>query len=240
MAQVIREYEALTPEHCVFATNTSAIPIGRLAEASKRPDKFIGMHYFSPVDKMPLLEIIRHAGTSDETVSRAYAMGLKQGKTPIIVKDVPGFYVNRSLGPFMDEGMALLMDGAKIADLDKALTAFGFPVGPMTLVDEVGLDVANNVAKFLAADLGNRVGTADPTMLDKVVAMGWLGRKSGKGMHIFPPGKVRAVCWCVCVLVCGCVCCGAGGQVHEGRAAVLAGVSRLYICIWIAAWCGDF
>jgi len=147
------------------------------------------MHYFSPVDKMPLLEIIRHPGTSDDTVARVYDMGLKQGKTPIIVKDVPGFYVNRCLGPFMDEGMALLLDGAKIKDLDSALTKFGFPVGPMTLIDEVGLDVANNVAKFLATDLGARVGTADPTMLDQVLAKGWYGRKSGKGMHIFPAGK---------------------------------------------------
>eukprot|EP00730_Choanoeca_flexa_P010529 TRINITY_DN1845_c0_g1_i1.p1 TRINITY_DN1845_c0_g1~~TRINITY_DN1845_c0_g1_i1.p1 ORF type:complete len:762 (+),score=235.29 TRINITY_DN1845_c0_g1_i1:30-2315(+) len=191
--KVIKEYEAITPDHCVFATNTSAIPIGQLAQASKRPDKFVGMHYFSPVDKMPLLEIIRHEGTSDDTVGRAYAMGLKQGKTPIIVKDVPGFYINRSLGPFMDEGMALLLDGAKISQVDKALTTWGFPVGPMTLIDEVGLDVANNVAKFLATDLGNRVGTADPELLDRVIAKGWLGRKSGTGMHIFPKKGKKTV-----------------------------------------------
>ena len=90
----------------------------------------------------------------------------------------------------MDEGMAILLDGAKIKDVDNALTKWGFPVGPMTLIDEVGIDVANNVAKFLATDLGNRVGTADPKLLDAVLAKGWYGRKSGTGLHIFPK-KVR-------------------------------------------------
>jgi 3-hydroxyacyl-CoA dehydrogenase len=86
----------------------------------------------------------------------------------------------------MDEGMAMLLDGAKIKEVDNALTKWGFPVGPMTLIDEVGIDVANNVAKFLATDLGDRVGTADPKLLDAVLAKGWYGRKSGTGLHIFP------------------------------------------------------
>eukprot|EP01147_Barroeca_monosierra_P007356 gene7356-504_t len=187
--KIIKHFEEITPDHCIFATNTSAIPITKLAIASKRPQNFIGMHYFSPVDKMPLLEIIRHEGTSDETTSRAYELGLKQGKTCIVVKDVPGFYVNRCLGPYSDEGMALLLDGASIATVDQALVKYGFPVGPMTLVDEVGIDTAASVGRTLREDLGNRIGTADPELLEKVVQKGFLGRKSGKGLHIFPKGK---------------------------------------------------
>eukprot|EP00056_Hartaetosiga_gracilis_P020971 m.22122 g.22122 ORF g.22122 m.22122 type:complete len:751 (+) comp8806_c0_seq1:27-2279(+) len=190
---IIREIEAITPEDCVFATNTSAIPITKLAEASTRPQNFIGMHYFSPVEKMPLLEIIRHPGTSDETAARAFAMGLRQGKTPVFVKDVPGFYVNRSLGPYSDEGLALLLDGAKIDQVDNALLKFGFPVGPMTLVDEVGIDVAVSVGKTLKDDLGVRIGTADETLMQTVVERGMLGRKSGKGMHIFPKNGKKSV-----------------------------------------------
>ena len=187
--KIIKQFESITPDHCIFASNTSAIPIAKLAEASKRPDKFIGMHYFSPVEKMPLLEIIRTKDTSDDTVARAFAMGLQQGKTPIVVKDVAGFYVNRALGPYSDEGLALLLDGAGIKAVDSALTSFGFPVGPMTLVDEVGIDVAASVGKNLAGDLGIRVGTADPALIERCISQGWLGRKTGKGMHIFPAGK---------------------------------------------------
>ncbi|EGD74991.1 trifunctional enzyme subunit alpha [Salpingoeca rosetta] len=191
--KIIKQFEAITPAHCVFATNTSAIPITKLAEASSRPEQFIGMHYFSPVDKMPLLEIIRHPGTSDETTARAYDMGLKQGKTVIVVKDVPGFYVNRCLGPYSDEAMAVLLDGASIEEIDRAMVKYGYPVGPMTLVDEVGIDTAASVGKTLQGDLGERIGTADPELLEKVVAKGFLGRKTGKGLHIFPPRGKKTV-----------------------------------------------
>lgn len=186
--RVIAEYESATPSHCIFASNTSAIPIGTLAEGSSRPDKFVGMHYFSPVPKMPLIEIIPHAGTSKETLAAAYAMGLKQGKTPIVVKDVPGFFVNRCLGPYSDEGMALLLDGAGVNDINEAMLDYGFPVGPMSLLDEVGIDVGASVQKNLKEDLGVRVGTADPAVMDRVLEAGWLGRKTGKGLFVYPPG----------------------------------------------------
>jgi len=187
--KVIKELEAVVPKHCVFASNTSAIPIAELAKASSRPENFVGMHYFSPVDKMPLLEIITHAGTSDEAASAAYEVGLKQGKTPIIVKDVPGFFVNRCLGPYSDEGVALLQGGADADTLNKAMLSYGFPVGPMSLVDEVGIEVAASVIKNLKDDLGVRVGASDGAMLDEAIEAGMLGRKTGKGMFTYPPGK---------------------------------------------------
>jgi enoyl-CoA hydratase/long-chain 3-hydroxyacyl-CoA dehydrogenase len=183
--KIIRELEAVLPAHAIVASNTSAIPIAKLAAASKRPENFIGMHYFSPVDKMPLLEIITHAGTSDETVSKAFEVGLKQGKTPIVVKDVPGFFVNRCLGPYIDEAMALLQSGADVNGINKAMVQYGFPVGPMSLADEVGIDVAASVPKNLAGDLGVRVGAADLQMLDDIVATNSLGRKTGKGMFLY-------------------------------------------------------
>jgi len=184
--RVIKEMEEVLPEHCVFATNTSAIPIGDIAKGSKRPEQLIGMHYFSPVPQMPLLEIIPHAGTSDSTIATAYNVGVKQGKTCITVKDVPGFYVNRCLGPFLVEVSALARDGASLELLDKSMTNFGMPVGPVTLADEVGIDVSNKVANFLSdADLGVRMTGGDISLMGDMVEKGWLGRKSGQGFYTY-------------------------------------------------------
>jgi enoyl-CoA hydratase/long-chain 3-hydroxyacyl-CoA dehydrogenase len=174
---VIKEMEEVLPEQCVFATNTSAIPSEDIAHGSKRPDQLSGMHYFSPVPQMPLLEIIPHKGTSDQTIAAAYNVGVKQGKTCITVKDVPGFYVNRCLGPFLVEVSALARDGASLELLDKSMTNFGMPVGPVTLADEVGIDVSNKVATFLSnADLGVRMTGGDISLMGDMVEKGWLGR----------------------------------------------------------------
>jgi enoyl-CoA hydratase / long-chain 3-hydroxyacyl-CoA dehydrogenase len=135
---IVKDMEAITPEHCVFATNTSAIPIASIAEGASRPQNIVGMHYFSPVPQMPLLEIIPHAGTSDFATATAFEVGTKQGKTCIVVKDVPGFYVNRCLGPFLVEVSALIQDGVPLEKLDNCMKKFGMPVGPITLADEVG------------------------------------------------------------------------------------------------------
>jgi enoyl-CoA hydratase/long-chain 3-hydroxyacyl-CoA dehydrogenase len=183
--KVIKELEEVIPKHCVLASNTSAIPIAKLAAGSSRPENFVGMHYFSPVDKMQLLEIITHEGTSQETVSAAFEVGLKQGKIPIVVKDVPGFFVNRCLGPYSDEAVALIQAGAGVNQLNKAMLGFGFPVGPMSLVDEVGIEVAASVIKNLKEDLGIRVGASNTAMLDEAVAAGMLGRKTKKGMFVY-------------------------------------------------------
>ena len=194
---VIKETEQYIPEHCVFATNTSALPIAEIAKASKRPENIIGMHYFSPVDKMPLLEIIPHEGTSENTIATAYDVGLRQGKTTICVKDVPGFYVNRSLGPYMSEVMDLVMDGADPLRVDKALKSFGFPVGPINLADEVGIDVAGHVQSFLGDNLGVRMSSPHKnasTILPKMMEKGLLGKKSGKGFFEYDKkGKRKGV-----------------------------------------------
>jgi len=185
--KVIREMEAIVPEHCIIASNTSTLPIGEIAAAAKRPENVVGMHYFSPVDKMPLLEVIMHEKTSKATAAAAVDVGLRQGKTVIAVKDVPGFYVNRCLGPTMVESLAMMQEGISPDAINKALTDFGYPVGGITLCDEVGIDVAQHVVSNLEGEqpkfLGARMGGADTGMLKDFVAAGLLGRKAGKGFY---------------------------------------------------------
>lgn len=191
--KIVASIEEVTPEHCIFATNTSAIPIGDIAWGSKRPEQIIGMHYFSPVPQMPLLEIIPHSGTSNATKATAFEVGTKQGKTCIVVKDVPGFYVNRCLGPYLVEVSALLCDGVGLEQLDKSVKNFGMPVGPITLADEVGIDVTYHVAKFLSnADLGTRMQGGDITLMQTMMEKGWLGKKSSKGFYSYN-GKKKSL-----------------------------------------------
>lgn len=181
--KVVRELEEFVPEHCVIATNTSALPIIEISSASKRPENIVGLHYFSPVEKMPLLEIISTPKTSQETLSKAFAVGLKQGKTPILVKDVPGFYVNRCLGPFMVEVMILLLRGVDPLLIDEAMVEFGFPVGPLSLADEVGLDVAYHVFKYLQKHLPTRM-EGGVELIEAIVQKGLLGKKTGQGFFV--------------------------------------------------------
>jgi len=191
--KIIQQVEEVTPDHCVFATNTSAIPIADIAapgEEVKRSENVVGMHYFSPVPSMPLLEIIPHAGTSGEALATAFAVGNKQGKTCIVVKDVPGFYVNRCLGPILMEVSALVKEGVPFDRLDKAMKKFGMPVGPITLIDNVGVDVASKVSSYLAsADLGVRMGGGDLSLMSKMVEKGWLGKKTNQGFYTYSGKK---------------------------------------------------
>lgn len=188
--RVLAETEAVTHDGCIFASNTSSLPITELAKASRRPELVIGMHYFSPVNKMPLLEIITHPGTAEWVTATCVEVGRKQGKTVIVVNDGVGFYTSRILAPYMNEAAYLLAEGADIAELDKALVDFGFPVGPITLLDEVGIDVAHKVGPIMEAAFGKRL--AAPKTLDRVIEDGRLGRKNKKGFYTYN-GKKKEV-----------------------------------------------
>ena len=185
--KLLQEVEAVTKDHCIFASNTSAIPIAKIAEAAKRPENVIGMHYFSPVPMMPLLEIILHKGTSKQTAAAAMEVGSRQGKTPIFVNDGPGFFTTRVLAPFMTEVTGLVADGVQLDQIDQALKSFGMPVGPITLMDEVGIDISIHVGKFMAStELAVRVSGGNPEILLKMAEKGNLGRKTGKGWYLYP------------------------------------------------------
>jgi 3-hydroxyacyl-CoA dehydrogenase / enoyl-CoA hydratase / 3-hydroxybutyryl-CoA epimerase len=181
--QVLRETEAAIRPSAIFATNTSTIPIALIAQASSRPERVLGMHFFSPVHKMPLLEIITTEETYPQVTATAVAYGKKLGKTVIVVNDGPGFYVNRILSPYLNEAAILLDQGVAIDLIDKAIVDFGFPVGPITLVDEVGLDVAVKAGKIMADAFPDRMQPAKS--IQSVVAAGRYGRKSKKGFYAY-------------------------------------------------------
>jgi len=188
--EMLKAFEAVNTTG-VFATNTSSIPIADIASQAARPEAVIGMHYFSPVNKMPLLEVIPTPRTSPEVIATAVALGKKQGKTVIIVGDAPGFYTNRVLGPYMNEAAWLLAEGAAIDELDAALVDFGYPVGPITLLDEVGIDVGAKVSKILHAVFGDWMKPSEA--FEAVLKSGRLGRKNGRGFYTYGEGKKKVV-----------------------------------------------
>ncbi|MDC1255964.1 fatty acid oxidation complex subunit alpha FadJ [bacterium] len=184
---MVADIEKHCKETTIFASNTSSLPIGKIAEKAARPENVIGLHYFSPVDKMPLAEIIAHDKTSDKTISTTVALAKKQGKTPIVVKDKAGFYVNRILAPYMNEAALILLAGEPIEKLDKALVKFGFPVGPIQLLDEVGIDIGAKIGPILQAELGERF--TPPAAFDTLITDGRLGKKVKKGFYLYPNSK---------------------------------------------------
>ena len=186
--EMVRAFEAVNPKG-IFASNTSSIPIAEIAQASAHPETVLGMHYFSPVPKMPLLEVIGAPQTAPEAIATAVALGKRQGKTVIVVRDGPGFYTSRILTPYVNEAARVLLEGARIEEVDRALTAFGFPVGPLTLLDEVGIDVADKVGKILYAAFGDRM--APPEALHDVLTTCRLGRKSRKGFYTYDGKRKR-------------------------------------------------
>ena len=188
--QMVADIEENCKPSTIFASNTSSIPITQIAAKAARPENVIGLHYFSPVDKMPLAEVIAHEKTSDEVISSTVEFAKKQGKTPIVVKDGAGFYVNRILAPYMNEAAGLILDGEPIEHIDKSLVKFGFPVGPVKLLDEVGIDVGTKIIPFLVEAFGERF-TA-PSAFEKVLNDDRKGKKNSKGFYLYSgkkPGK---------------------------------------------------
>jgi 3-hydroxyacyl-CoA dehydrogenase/enoyl-CoA hydratase/3-hydroxybutyryl-CoA epimerase len=183
--EILREVESVVSPQTVLATNTSAIPIHEIAKGATHPDRVVGMHFFSPAERMPLLEVVRPATTSERAVAAAVALGRKLGKTTIVVGDSPGFYTSRVLGVMLNEAALLVAEGARLDDVDRALVNFGFAVGPFVLYDEVGLEVARHVGETLRTAFGDRIPAA--TMVSQLVDRGETGRKVGRGFYVWPP-----------------------------------------------------
>ena len=185
--RVFAELEVRVREDCVLATNTSSLSVDELARGLARPERLCGFHFFNPVHRMPLVEVVRGERTSDQALVTAVALARRLGKTPVVVKDSPGFVVNRILMPYLREATWLLEEGYAIGDVDLAMRRFGMPMGPFEVVDEVGLDVAQKVAGVLSRAFPSRM-TASPE-LDKMVAAKRLGRKNGIGFYRYRGGK---------------------------------------------------
>ncbi len=182
--EIFKRIDAAAPGHAILASNTSSLPVTRIAEATGRPDKVLGMHFFNPVHIMKLLEIVRADTTAQETVDTVVAFGVAMGKDPIVVRDAPGFASSR-LGLVLGlEAMRMLEQGVATAeDIDKAMTlGYGHPMGPLRLTDLVGLDVRLAIAEHLHEELGSEA-FRPPDILRRMVAEGKLGKKSGQGFY---------------------------------------------------------
>jgi len=182
--RILAETESVISPETVFASNTSALPLAQIAAKARHPERVLGMHYFSPVPKMPLLEIVVTDVTARWATTMARDYGIRQGKTVIVVRDGPGFYTSRILSPYLGEAVHLLAEGARIEDIDAALKDFGYPVGPMALLDEVGIDVAAHVSRNLGAVYAHR-GLAGGEAFVKLHEAGFSGRKNKRGFYLY-------------------------------------------------------
>jgi 3-hydroxybutyryl-CoA dehydrogenase len=187
---VFRELESLAPGHAILATNTSGLPISKIAAATGCPDRVIGMHFFNPVPLMQLLEVVCHEGVSDETISAAESIGEAMGKTTILVRDVPGFATSRLGVVLGNEAIRMLAEGvASASDIDTAMRlGYRHPMGPLELSDLVGLDVRRDILNSLADAFLDESYRPHP-MLDRLVEAGDLGRKTGKGIYDWTNGE---------------------------------------------------
>ena len=187
---LLAEIEAQLSPGAILASNTSTIPIARLAAGLRHPNRVLGMHFFSPADKMPLVEIIRHAATAEVFVERARGFAAALGKTPIVVRDGPGFYTSRILTPYLLQGLELLREGWSIAEVDAAGREAGFPVGPLELLDEVGIDVAANAGRTMSEAFPERMPL--PREWKRLLEAGRFGRKRGQGFYDYKGKTKRA------------------------------------------------
>jgi 3-hydroxyacyl-CoA dehydrogenase / enoyl-CoA hydratase / 3-hydroxybutyryl-CoA epimerase len=188
--RVLTDVEAVVRPECIYASNTSSLPITQIAEASKRPEQVLGMHFFSPVNKMPLLEVIVTKKSSPQATATAVAVGKQLGKTVIVVNDGVGFYTSRIIAPYINEAANVFVEGCAVDVIDGALVEWGFPVGPLVLLDEVGIDVAAKVAHIMQGAFGDRLRA--PDAMDKLVADGRTGRKGRKGFYQYPKEGEKA------------------------------------------------
>jgi len=170
----------------ILATNTSSLSVTAIAEGVPVPERVVGLHFFNPVKKMPLVEVVRGKRTSPDAVAACAGLAVHLGKTPIVVADVAGFLVNRLLGPYLDESLRMLAGGIDPARIDRALVEFGMPMGPLALLDEVGFDIASHAAVSLHAAYGERM--APSGVLEPMIAAKILGKKTGSGFYVHPSG----------------------------------------------------
>lgn len=183
---LLRDLEGQVPEHCVLATNTSSLSVRAMAKGLKNPGRVVGMHFFNPATKMPLVEVIRTDLSDPAAVETVIALARRLGKAPVLVADAPGFLVNRVLMPYLVEAIGLVERGQPIRAVDRALRAFGMPLGPLELLDEIGLDVARKVAHVLQEAFGSRMPSI--ALIDRLVTAGALGKKSGLGFYRYENG----------------------------------------------------
>jgi 3-hydroxyacyl-CoA dehydrogenase/enoyl-CoA hydratase/3-hydroxybutyryl-CoA epimerase len=188
---VIAELERHAPGDCVLATNTSSLSVDELARGLERPERVCGMHFFNPVHRMPLVEVVRGEATSDDTAATVHAFAVALGKVPVVCRDGPGFLVNRILAPYLNEAGWLLAEGARIEDVDGAALRFGMPMGPFRLLDEVGIDIARHAGATLHEALGERFAPSPP--LAALGETGRLGRKNGRGFYRYEGDQEKGV-----------------------------------------------
>ncbi len=192
--QIIKEVESLGNDNLIFASNTSSLSVTEMANSANKPDQVVGMHYFSPVPKMPLLEIVKTPQTADWVLAACYDFGVRQGKTCIIVNDGPGFYVNRILAPYLNECLLMIEEGVPFDAIDKALLKKGFPVGPITLMDQVGLDIVAHSTSSSEAVVKDRDGFEISKGVVKMYEAGRRGRKNKQGFYQYSDkGKRKGV-----------------------------------------------
>jgi len=186
---VLQETEALIDENTILASNTSTISIDLLAKNLKRPENFCGMHFFNPVHKMPLVEVIRGSKTSDETVATTVAYASAMGKSPIVVNDCPGFLVNRVLFPYFKAFSMLIRDGADFLQIDKIMQQFGWPMGPAYLMDVVGIDTGFHASAVMADGFPDRMKRLDDDIVTRLFEAGKYGQKTGSGFYSYSKDK---------------------------------------------------
>ena len=186
---VLAEVEQQMAADAVITSNTSTLSITAMAESLQYPERFCGMHFFNPVHRMPLVEVIRGAKTSDKTIATVVKLAKEMGKTPIVVNDCPGFYVNRVLFPYLAAFNLLVRDGADYPRIDKVMEKFGWPMGPAYLIDVVGLDTASHAASVMAEGFPDRMASNETTALELLFKAGRLGQKNGKGFYAYEMDK---------------------------------------------------